>query len=219
MTALVCSVYGGYDQVKPLPDGHGFDAAVLVTDKPVSAAGWDVVVEPRDCPPRLAAKRAKCLPWEYVDDPDVCWLDASFEVFPGLRGIVDEHLAAGDLVAWTHPSGRVDAYQEAGFSLGVPEYAAEPLRAQAAAYEAAGLPRGSGLWEVGFHARRRTPAVEAQGALWLEEIERWSIQDQVSFPYACWASGVVPVPWRADSQWVCGWVRWHPHRGLSWWAS
>ncbi len=221
MTTLVSAVYGGYDQVRPLPPDHGFDQAVLVTDRPVDTAGWEVVVEPRPgVPPRLAAKRAKCLPWLYVDDPQVLWLDASFEVLPGagLRSVVDEHLTDSDLVAWRHPSGRVDAYQEAEFSLRVPEYQAEPLRAQTAAYEAEGLPRGSGLWEVGFHARRRTPATLDQGAAWLDEIERWSIQDQVSFPYACWLTGAWPSDWRAASQWVCGWVRWHGHRGLAWWG-
>lgn len=214
MTALVSAVFGGYDQPKPLLAGHGFDDAVLVTDVDRPVPGWRVVVEPASEHPRLAAKRAKCLPWEYADDERVLWLDGSFEVFPGLRGVADAHLADGDVVAWRHPSGRVDAYEEAAFSATVPKYAAlaDALREQCDAYQSAGLPCGSGLWEVGMLARRRTDATVAHGRAWLGQCERYTIQDQVSFPFVCWSRGVEVTPWRAGSHWDCGWVRWHPHR-------
>ena len=117
VTALVSAIYGGYDQPHPLPDGHGFADAVLVTDQRVEVDGWRVVVEDRPgLHPRMAAKAAKCMPWRYTDEPASLWLDGAFEVAPGLAAIVDEHLADADLVAWRHPSGRLDAAQEAEFS-------------------------------------------------------------------------------------------------------
>jgi len=212
VTALVSSVYGGYDHVHDLPDDHGFDDAVLVTDRPTAARGWRVLVLPSGLHPRRAAKAAKCRPWWFTEEPASLWLDGAFEVGPGLRQAVDEHLADADLVAWAHPSGRTDAYQEARFCFDIPKYRGEPLAGQIAAYEQAGLPRGSGLWEVGMLARRHTPAIRGHGHRWAAEIERWSIQDQVSFPYACWALGVPVSTWRSGSRWACGWVRWHPHR-------
>lgn len=218
MTTLVSAVYGGYDQPRPLPWDHGFDAAVLVTDAPAFVAGWDVVVDPRPgVHPRRAAKDAKCLPWDVVDDPDVLWLDGAFEVLPGLRGVVDEHLAASasGLVAWRHPSGRVDAYQEADFSRGVPKYQGQDFGAQIASYAAAGMPDGWGLWEVGMLARRRSDAVEGMGEAWLAEVDRWGVQDQVAFPFAAWSCGLRPDEWRGSSHWDCGWVRWHSHRDES----
>lgn len=213
MTALVSAVYGGFDRVHPLPEGHGFADAVLVTDVQVEVPGWRVVVEDRPgLEPRMASKAAKCMPWRYTDEPTSLWLDAAFEVAPGLAAIVDEHLADADLVAWRHPSGRLDAAQEAEFSASVPKYHRQDFAAQIASYRLAGMPDGWGLWEVGMLARRHTGPVRTQGTRWLGEILCWGVQDQVSFPYSCWTTGVRPSEWRARNRWECGWVRWHAHR-------
>lgn len=212
--ALVTAVFGGYDVPKALPDGHGFDDAVLVTDVEVEVDGWRTVVEPSFLPPRLAAKRPKMLPDDYVDAPASLWLDGSFEVLDGgLRAAVDEHLSLGDLVAWRHPF-RLDAYDEAAFSAEVPKYAgnADELQAQVDEYRSAGFPTGTGLWECGMLARRHTQATRLHGQAWLAQCHRWTVQDQVSFPFVCWSRGIDPVPWRGHSHWDCGWVRWHPHK-------
>lgn len=214
MTALVSAVYGGYDTPKPLPPDHGFDDAVLVTDVYVDTPGWRVVVAPSPGPTRLAAKAPKMRPWDFTDDGTSLWLDGSFEVLPGggLRDAVDRHLADGDLVAWRHPL-RVDAYEEAGFSGTYVKYAgiADDLQAQVDAYREAGFPPGTGLWECGMLARRHSDAVRAHGQAWLDQVHRYTVQDQVSFPFVCWSRGIDPVPWRGDSHWDCGWVRWWPH--------
>lgn len=208
---------GNYDKPKPLPEGHGFDRAVLVTDVPTWVDGWQVVVVPSDEHPRLAAKVAKMLPWLWVDDDRSLWLDGSFEVLPGLRDVVDEHLTDADVVAWRHPSGRLDAYEEAEFSAGYSKYlpVRDAMAAQVADYRRAGLPPASGLWECGMLARRHTEEVRRHGQAWLQQVRRYTIQDQVSFPFVNWARGVEVAPWRADSHWSCGWVRWHAHRDES----
>lgn len=213
MTTLVSAIYGGYDVPKPLPDGHGFDDAVLVTDTEVDVPGWRVVVEPSTLPPRLAAKHPKMLPWRYTDDETSLWLDGSFEVLPGLRAVVDEHLESADLVAWRHPH-RVDLFEEADFSAGYVKYAGirQALARQAREY-AHVVPRGPmpGLFECGMLARRHTGPVRSHGTVWLSECVAHTEQDQVSFPFACWRTGVLPGEWKAVDHWRCGWVRWVPH--------
>lgn len=215
MTTLITAIFGGYDQPKALPGDHGFDAAILVTDSPVFVEGWQVVVLPSDETPRLTAKRPKAEPWRWTDDDRTLWVDGSFEVLPGggLRRAVDEHLADGDLVAWRHPY-RVDVYEEAVYSAAYVKYAsaADDLKRQADDYQAAGLPPASGLYECGMIARRHTQAVQLHGAAWLQQMRKYTLQDQVSFPFVCWARGVEVTPWRAHTHWDCGWVRWHPHR-------
>ena len=220
MTALLTAIYGGYDSPKPLRHHTGFSEAVCVTDDPgLRIEGWRMVHEPNTLGvhPRRAAKRARCLPWDYVTDDTVMWLDGSFIIDNGACAIVDRHLERGDIVAWRHPSGRRDAFAEAEFSAPLRKYRDEPTLEQAAAYREEGLPPGSGLWETGMMARRRTPLIEQLGRMWLDEIERWSVQDQVSFPFVCWQLGVEPVCWdTGTSHWDCGWAWYQRHADESW---
>lgn len=210
-TALVTAVYGSYDAPKSLPADHGFDDAVLVTDVEVEAPGWRVVVAPSRLHPRLAAKRPKCVPWEYVDADCSLWIDGAYAVKLGanLRSAVDEHLAAADLVVSEHWEDRDDVAAEADWCASWPKYRQWPLHQQVATYRAAGLPAPSGLWACGTVARRHTPEQMSLGVAWLVECHLWSIQDQISFPYVCWAAGVTPGTWKVP---VSTWLQWLPHR-------
>lgn len=106
--ALITACYGAYDPVRSLPVGHGFDDAVCVTDDASNVGeGWRVHVEPSSDSPRLAAKRAKMLPWLYTDCDAAVWLDASFEVRSGFRDWAVWHLERNDFVVWGHPEGRI----------------------------------------------------------------------------------------------------------------
>jgi hypothetical protein len=211
-TAIVTAIYGGYDTPKPLPDWHGFDDAVFVTDCPVDVPGWRVVVEPREgVHPRLAAKRAKCLPWEYVDTDRSVWVDGSYAlVAEGFREATDEHLDRHSLVVWTHPEPRTGPWQEAHFCHSWDKYRDWPIIEQAHHYRDAGLPEDYGLWACGTVARRHDAAERELGAAWLAEIDRWGIQDQVSLPFVLWQRGRLPGVWNVP-QWGNPWLLWCSH--------
>lgn len=190
--ALITSVYRAYDPVRPVRPGEwGFDDAVLVTDKPMQANGWRVHVEPSRDAPRLAAKRAKMLPWMFTDCDAAVWIDASIEITdgPGLRKAVEPLLAERDLWVWQHPEGRTDIRQEGPVCWDWPKYAAYPIREQVAHYDAEGLPQNWGLFACGVMAWRFTDEAKRFGNLWLGEQYRWSIQDQISLPYLLWREG------------------------------
>lgn len=189
--ALVTACYGSYDPIRPLPEGHGFDEAVLVTDDPdVVAEGWRVVVEPSDEAPRLAAKRAKMMPWLYTDCDAAVWLDASFEITStGFRTWAESHLERDDFVVWVHPEGRIDIRQEVAVCWEFPKYAAYPLRDQLANYVSRGMPENWGLFACGTVGWRFTDEARAFGEAWYTEQVAWSVQDQVSLPFLLWDSG------------------------------
>lgn len=45
---IVTGVYGSYDPIRDLPENHGFDDAVIVTDDPnVGGIGWRTLVVPQ----------------------------------------------------------------------------------------------------------------------------------------------------------------------------
>jgi hypothetical protein len=170
---------------------------VCFTDQPdlVAPAPWKVVLSPaRFDHPCLAAKVHKTSPT--VDVTDVVWIDASMEVTS--RSFVRDALAArhDGVATFTHPRRRC-IYAEADASLGAEgqdgKYADLPLLAQAAHYRAEGHPPAAGLYACGVVAwdLANARAVEL-GRQWLAECERWSWQDQLSFPVVCRRLGITP---------------------------
>jgi len=186
--ALITSVFGGYDPLRPAPEG--FDDTVAVTD--VKAPGWRCYVEKPSEAPRLAAKRAKMRPWEFTDCDAAVWVDASIEIIDGieLRNMVEPLLAQRDLWVWQHPEGRTDIREEGPVCWDWPKYRDYPIREQVAAYVADGLPERWGLFACGVMAWRFTPEAKRFGQLWLQENRDWSIQDQISLPYLLWREGM-----------------------------
>lgn len=189
--ALITACFGAYDPVRDLPDWHGFNEAVCVTDRAdLVGEGWSPFVEYRGEPPRLAAKRAKMLPWLYTSCDAAVWLDASFQVTGrGFRNWAERHLERDDFVVWKHPEGRVCLAQEAEACWDFPKYRDQPILAQARHYLDRGMPRFWGLFAAGTLGWRFTPEAKALGARWHREQEAWTVQDQISLPFLLWDSG------------------------------
>lgn len=203
--ALVTACFGSYDPIRDLPDDHGFDDAVLVTDDrsfgtdTVSRIGWRVHLENSGEFPRLAAKRPKMMPWLYTDCDAAVWLDASFEIIGvGFRDWAEGHLNRSDFVVWQHPEGRVDVSDEARVSMTLKKYEGSRVLEQAQFYKSDGLPDNWGLFAAGTVGYRFTNKAKRFGSLWHSENVKWSIQDQISLPYLLWREGKPFGLWGAN---------------------
>jgi hypothetical protein len=194
--AAVCAIYGGYDLIPPVPEG--VDDAVLITDVPVRS-GWRNVVEPSDAHPRLAAKRPKARPDLYTDCEASLWMDGSVHVLDGrFIELVRRKLSQHELVLWEHPEDRDCFLQEARHCHDWPKYRHEPVLEQAEHYLEEGMPEHFGLWAAGGIARRHTDRMTAFGDAWLDQMQRWTIQDQLSLPYLLWREGIEPGTFGID---------------------
>ena len=197
--ALVTAVFGGYDPLHPLPDQHGFDDAVCITDRPGDVPyGWRVIAEPESSNPRMAAKFPKTMPWLYTDCDAAVWLDASFEVTGDLSGWVRPLLDRHEFIVWQHPEGRACLGQEAEVCWHFPKYMPFPVLDQAQSYFDDGMPRNWGLFAAGMVGYRFTERVRDFGQRWLKEQVDWSPQDQVSLPWLLWDSGLPFALWPAN---------------------
>jgi hypothetical protein len=209
--ALVTAIYGDHDSLKPLPVAHGFDDAVCVTDTDLDGHGWRVVVDPSGDNPRLAAKRPKMKPFEYVDADVAVWIDAAFQISNGFRDFCIESLGDNDVVVWEHPEDRDCLYKEASYCQDWPKYSSSPIRAQTEHYRSEGMPEGFGLWACGAIVWRNNEPARMFGDAWLDENHRWSIQDQVSFPFLVWKLmprlGVFPA-----HEFRNPYLQWHSHK-------
>lgn len=209
--AVITSVYGAYDQIAPVPE-QTIDADwILVTDRQVDAPGWQVVVEPRPhVHPRLAAKVAKCLPWQYVNAATTVWVDASlrFLVPDALEQIVAG--AEGAAIAQIVHPWRDCIYDEAHASVGMPKYQGQPVAEQVAAYRKRNYPEHWGLWATGLIVRNGWVTTDLDTA-WLAEQVRWTYQDQLSQAPLLWEDEVRPHPLPFPLH-GSGVFEWLPHR-------
>lgn len=209
--ALISAVYGGYDTIRPLPTGHGFDDALLVTDVPgLEVPGWRTLYAPGTHHPRRDAKTAKLAPWRYLDTDASVWIDGSCEILDGsFREWIDAHPPV-ELRAWRHPEPRTCLFEEAAYCQDWPKYRSERIREQTAAYRAAGMPERFGLYACGTLYWRHTARARAFGEAWLLEQYRYSIQDQVALPYLLWSLAIDFSPFAGD-EYANPYLRWHPH--------
>ncbi len=197
--ALVTASFGAFDPVRDLPENHGFDDAVCVSDGLVKfGSGWRSHVVKTSEHPRLAAKRPKMMPWLYTDCDAAIWVDASFELAEGFGEWARGHLISNDFVVWQHPEGRIDFADEAAVCLGWDKYKDFDIGGQVKHYLAQGMPRGWGLFACGTVGYRFTSQVKRLGPLWHEEQSKWSIQDQVSLPFLLWSEGIPFGVWQAN---------------------
>jgi hypothetical protein len=124
--------------------------------------------------------------------------------------LVREKLGQQELVLWGHSEDRDCFLEEARHCDDWPKYRDGPLLEQAAHYVAKGMPEHFGLWATGSIARRHTDRMRALGDSWLAEMERWTIQDQVSLPYLLWRERILPGTFGID-QLENDLVAWIPH--------
>jgi len=190
--AVVTANFGGRDTIEPVPDGGaGADAWLLFSDVADQPRGWQTVLTPMQGSPRAEARRVKTLALDLVPDADVIlWVDGRIRVEPrSLRPLLRRALRETGIAGYPHP-WRDCAYAEARecAELGLAD--ADALAAQVAAYRSAGLPAGHGLQNTMVLARRRSPAIEALGRAWWDEIRRHTVRDQVSLPYVLWRQGL-----------------------------
>jgi hypothetical protein len=193
---VLTASYGGVDTVLHPPIAQDIPVDwICFTDQPDLTAPepWKAVHTPAD-DPRRAVKAHKATPT--VDCPDVVWIDASMEITS--PSFVRDALAArhDGVAVFAHPR-RDDIYLEADASLGREgqggKYAGQPLLEQVAAYRAEGHPEHGGLYACGVVAWDLSdPRAVDLGRAWLVECERWSWQDQLSFPVVCRRVGVTP---------------------------
>lgn len=194
MTVTILSaVFGGYDRPRPPVEQTVDTRWVLVTDG-VDANGWEEMFCPPSPHPRRQAKYPKMRPWEFTDTDVVIWIDASVQVTsPEFVRMCLANLPLGRIAAWKHPA-RDCIYTELGHSLGMPKYKGEPMTEQCVEYATVNAhPMHWGLWAAGILVWDRSDTTELLGKRWLDEVDRWSTQDQLSLPVVCRELGIRPA--------------------------
>jgi hypothetical protein len=203
--AVISASYGSYDDLNRLPPQHDDSPveAILVADKPYVVPGWQTVVHERSgFEPRLAAKFAKACPQNYTDADVVVWLDAHVEV----RSSTFAHdlaleLGEHEFGAFRHTHTK-SLTEEVALAKVTGKYDNEKMDLQIKTYLDRGYPDAWGMWMSGLTVRRMTQPVIEMGNIWLNELVEWTVEDQLSLPYALHQCGIVPLDLAFDGWWT-----------------
>ncbi|WP_435169046.1 hypothetical protein [Falsirhodobacter sp. 1013] len=160
--------FGSRPYLPPLlgqPEGLRF---LCITDAPVQAPGWEVIVmAPRPeseafatiCPHRVLAEAGLDAEWSL-------FVDRALIPVGNLHTLITRWLMHQDMVLWRHPAAH-DWQGLAEHLLLTGRHPAASVLAQAQAYEAADVPHDQGASDTGMIWRRHSdPAVQAQMDAW-----------------------------------------------------
>lgn len=210
--AIVTANIGQYDNWQP---GLAQDIQVdwiAYTDDPSAdvPAPWQVRYAERNGEhPNLFAKGYKLLP--QLPHRYVIWIDANVRV-QSSKFVSQAISYIHDGVAVHKHPFRTDIYQEAIESVMTPKYEGLPIIEQVCHYRKYdGFPDNGGLYACGVVAwDLKHPKSRPLGRMWMQECEKWTHQDQLSFPVVARRLGVTPGTFPFQ-QYKSQWLRIFPH--------
>lgn len=196
-------MFGGSDLIRPQAAQDVEVDWICVTDDPELEVPppYRRVVEKRPgsdtwAATNLAANRFKLMPGTVTDCQRALWIDGNIEVTS--PSFAREAMASvhDGIALFRHPR-RSCIYEEAEASLGAEsqggKYGGMPIRQQVDHYRSSGHPEQGGLWACGVIAwDLADPRAADLGRQWMEEIERWTVQDQLSLPVVLRRLGIEP---------------------------
>ena len=149
---------------------------------------WEQVVVPPGWDNRRTARHFKTLPQYYMPEADVwVWMDCNVRLKISPKELVHSYLKH-DFATFKHPD-RDCLYDEATFCAKSGKDSADVLKEQTAIYEQRGMPVKWGLAETRIVIRRNNLFIRDLNLEWWEQIEGFSLRDQVSLPYIFWRRG------------------------------
>ena len=187
------AVFGGYDTVRP-PVDPGEARWVCVTDGPDAPEPWHTVRLP-EWQAGEAQRRArlyKTRSHRWFLDNIVVWIDGNIRLRVAPEELL-KYIERADIAAIEHD--REHHYSEAAECILAGKGDRERIVAQTKAYLGEECPPLT-VWATGLVVRRQTPAVVRLNELWWQQIERYSVRDQIGLPYCLWKLGMPcsPIP-------------------------
>jgi len=180
--------FGDKDKVVEIPLEKGV-TYVYYTDKDIELPGWHVEVMCDVKNPRKMARYIKTHSHKLFPDADITiWKDARLGFKHPLRFFIDE-LADNDICFTKHPC-RSCAYDEAEACKELKLDDTKVIDKQVTRYKKEAFPKDYGLIETGITIRKNTPEIAEFNELWWDEIDNYSIRDQISCTYCLWKLGI-----------------------------
>lgn len=202
MTGVVyTAVIGATDPLPPAPGPIEGLAFVCITDGP-DVPGWTMQRISPPAVPTAARAAARALkmraPERFPDAAWSIWVDASFRLVDVAGLLASAVRLQAPIVGFRHPDrGRIR--EEARAVLQAGQAPAAAVQRQVQAYQRDGFDTDAApqsvLTTTGILYREHTSAVAAFDALWAEQLEQFTLRDQLSVDYCARRCGLAIGYW------------------------
>lgn len=190
------------DKLRPAPAVSGVRYAAFVEPASKHAANnWQVIATrpPANLGSRRGARALKLQPdiamhlAEAKDAKYSLWLDGAMAVKPDFAQRLPElltHVNEDKPLATFRHASRCCVMQEIRECIRLNKDDPAVLNRQGAAYLATGYPHFNGLYETGAVLRYHCEAQQKLDSHWWNQLEQFSVRDQISLPFVSWLTKV-----------------------------
>lgn len=181
---IYTAIMGDYDSVKtPAVVDSGVEY-ILFTDNPkLKSEVWNVKCIPSTgLPPRKLARKVKLRPDLYLpqDTEKSIWIDGSMHQVASFKPLFNEDI---DFITVIHPQ-RDCVYEEAKACVNFNKISPDAAEEQMQFYRDKNYPKNGGMIDSSMLVRKHTDAIFSLGKMWYEQIENFTVRDQLGFPWA-----------------------------------
>lgn len=191
-TVLYSACFGDYDTVRRPKTDESYHCYFFTDRKlPTRFRGWTpVFVDIGDIDPAIANRAFKCL--GHIAFPNSArniYVDSSFLYIRNISKFMEDKFD-GDIAAFQHSSRR-NIWEEAEACIFQGKGSKEIILKQIKSYEKSGFHERNTLYELGVISRStQSTLVGGTCELWLKELTKHSLRDQISFPFVAWKNGM-----------------------------
>lgn len=194
-------ITGNYDDLKePTVITEGWDY-ICFTDENLKYSGttWKIIkIGKHTDPIRYQRKKKIFNEWIFNSYDLSIWVDGSMTINCNLDTFADLLFTSGtDLAIMKHPAQTCISGEARGILM-LKKDKAEILAKQVNDYFEEGYPKDYGVVASGVIVRKHTEEIINFCKLWYEQVEKYSLRDQMSFGYVHWKNPInyVLMPFR-----------------------
>ena len=189
------AITGNYDELKePLFLSDDITYVCITNNREIKSNVWNMEYIENDSLDNVhLARHIKMNPHIYFHEYETSvWVDGKYQIMDDLREYISLYQKESDVLCFPHPERRCIC-NEAAACIAANSGNKKDIILQVADYLRDGYPLNYGLYETGCIVRRHNDEkVKMLMRLWEGEVLKYSIRDQLSFPYICWKNNFTP---------------------------
>lgn len=193
---IYTAIFGGYDEIQeplyvnPLMDYYIFTDREVPKNSIWKKINIEKYLDISDMDSYHISKYIKLFPNIFFESYDFSiWVDGTTKIWADLYAYIDR--LNGNVIGMFDNPVHDCIYTEANFLIYYNRVPYELIRRQIADYRKEGYPEHNGMYECTIIVREHNDLKCRKLMLeWWQQINRYSMRDQISFPYVLWKNGI-----------------------------
>lgn len=189
------AITGNYDKLKtPLFTADNITYVYFTNNHDIKSKVWNIeYVNDSSMNNMYLAKHFKMNPHQYFPDYEVSiWVDGKYQIMDDFRKYIAKYQKASSILCFPHPERQCICEELAECILSTNASKRDMIN-QVSDYLKEGYPLNYGLYEGGCIVRLHNDTkIKMLMEKWESEVHKYSVRDQLSFPYLCWKNGIFP---------------------------